>query len=49
MPWMRDRLPLLYVGGRLAAVGDLWIDSEFAADDGAPALRPQWRDRPRLY
>ena len=27
VPWMRERLPLVFVGGRLAAVGDLWIDA----------------------
>ena len=49
VPWMRDRLPLVYVGERLAAVGDLWIDVEFAAEAGAPALKPVWERRPRLF
>ncbi len=49
VPWMRDRLPLLYVGGRLAAVGDLWIDAEFVAPAGATALKPVWTARPRMY
>ena len=25
VPWMRGHIPLLYVGGELAAVGDLWL------------------------
>ena len=25
VPWMRERLPLLYSGGELVAVADLWI------------------------
>ncbi|HEU5468792.1 MAG TPA: tRNA lysidine(34) synthetase TilS [Steroidobacteraceae bacterium] len=49
VPWMRERLPLVFVGGRLAAVGDLWIDSEFAAPPGPPALKPVWSGRPRIY
>jgi tRNA(Ile)-lysidine synthase len=49
VPWMRDRLPLVYVGDRLAAVGDLWIDADFTAEPGAPALKPVWEARPRLY
>lgn len=49
VPWMRDRLPLVFVGDRLAAVGDLWIDTEFAAPAGVPALKPVWEARPRLY
>ena len=49
VPWMRDRLPLVYLGERLAAVGDLWIDVEFAAEPGAPALKPVWEGRPRIF
>lgn len=49
VPWMRDRLPLVFVGERLAAVGDLWIDADFAAPPGVPALKPVWEARPKLY
>ncbi len=49
VPWMRDRLPLVFVGDRLAAVGDLWIDVEFAAPPGVPALKPVWSGRPQIY
>ena len=48
VPWMRERLPLVFVGERLAAVGDLWIESELAAPAGVPALLPVWSDRPDL-
>lgn len=46
VPWMRDRLPLLYAGGRLVAVGDLWL-----ADDAAssPGVSLRWIDRPALH
>lgn len=49
VPWMRERLPLVYVGGRLAAVGDLWVDADFAAPAGVPALKPLWEGRPKLF
>lgn len=49
VPWMRERLPLLFVGSRLAAVGDLWIDAELAVAPGKPALRPVWSGRPELF
>ncbi|MBB3045939.1 tRNA(Ile)-lysidine synthase [Litorivivens lipolytica] len=29
-PWRRDRLPLIYLDGELAAVADLWICADFA-------------------
>jgi tRNA(Ile)-lysidine synthase len=40
VPWMRERVPLIYRGDELAAIGDLWI-SAAAAD--APASEPRWR------
>ena len=49
VPWMRERLPLLYVGSRLAAVGDLWIDAELSVAPGVPALAPVWSGRPELF
>ncbi len=49
VPWMRERLPLVYLGGQLAAVGDLWIDAGFAVPPGQPAWRPVWSGRPRIY
>ncbi len=49
VPWMRDRLPLVYVSNQLAAVGDLWIDVEFAVPPGQPALKPVWAGRPLIY
>ncbi len=48
VPWMRERLPLVFVGDRLAAVADLWIDADFAAPPGVPALAPLWSGRPDL-
>ncbi len=48
VPWMRERLPLVFVDGRLAAVADLWVDVEFAAPAGMPALMPVWDGRPQI-
>lgn len=42
-PWERPFLPLLYVGGELAAAGDALFCEGFAADPGEPALRLVWR------
>ena len=46
VPWMRDRLPLVYAGDRLVAVGDLWL-----ADDAAqsPGVALRWIGRPALH
>ena len=32
VPWMRERIPLIYIGEKLAAVGDLFVCEEFAAN-----------------
>jgi tRNA(Ile)-lysidine synthase len=48
VPWMRARLPLVFVGERLAAVGDLWMEAELVAPTGVPALKPVWSGRPEL-
>ena len=46
VPWMRDRMPLLYAGERLVAVADLWIDADFHTGRG---YAPRWIDHPALY
>lgn len=45
VPWMRDRIPLLYAQNELVAVGDLWIAAAYSAEKG---FLVQWRDRPCL-
>ena len=42
VPWMRDRVPLLYRGDELAAIGDLWLSADV---DAATASEPRWRVR----
>ena len=46
VPWMRERLPLIYAGEQLVAVADLWIAAEAASEPGT-AVR--WDDRPELF
>jgi tRNA(Ile)-lysidine synthase len=46
VPWMRERLPLVYAGEQLVAVADLWIAAEAASEPGT-AVR--WDDRPELF
>ena len=45
VPWMRDRLPLIYSGEQLVAVADLWMAADAVSEPGT-ALR--WDDRPEL-
>ncbi len=41
-PWLRERLPLVYVDDELAAVGDLWVCEPFAARSGESGTTLVW-------
>ncbi|MCC7413032.1 MAG: tRNA lysidine(34) synthetase TilS [Gammaproteobacteria bacterium] len=41
-PWQRDRLPLVYVDGELAAVAGHWVAASFAAAPASGALQLEW-------
>ncbi len=41
-PWLRDRLPLILDGERLAAVGDLWVERAYCSAGPDPAVRLRW-------
>ena len=42
LPWMRTNIPLIYVGGSLAAVGDLWLNRAHPAVVGSGGLATEW-------
>ena len=46
VPWMREKLPLLYSGGELVAVADLWIAAGVAAEPGTSI---KWKNRPAIH
>lgn len=46
VPWMRDRVPLIYAGDELVAVGDLWVAADGAS---SPGVAIRWSDRPALH
>ncbi|HYW03180.1 MAG TPA: tRNA lysidine(34) synthetase TilS [Gammaproteobacteria bacterium] len=48
VPWMRSRVPLLFVDGTLAAVATGWYAAGLAARPGTPALRLCWEGAPAL-
>jgi tRNA(Ile)-lysidine synthase len=42
-PWLRDRVPLIYIDDQLAAVGDYWVCDDFISPQGEPGLELIWR------
>lgn len=50
VPWMRERIPLLYRDEELVAVGDLWLaDAVRGSGAGARRWRVLWTDHPPLH
>lgn len=47
-PWLRDRIPLIYVGEELVAVGDLWISEKFKAGSNEKSISFLWQDSSEL-
>ncbi|PCI20209.1 MAG: tRNA lysidine(34) synthetase TilS [Piscirickettsiaceae bacterium] len=41
-PWARDRVPLIFINNKLAAVADLWCDESFLAKENEPACQIKW-------
>ena len=48
LPWMRERLPLIYTGDDLVAVAGLFVCAPFAAGKREPGLRIHWHGHPPL-
>jgi tRNA(Ile)-lysidine synthase len=46
VPWMRERLPLVYSGGELVAVADIWIAAGAISEPGTAV---QWKNRPPIH
>lgn len=42
-PWLRQRLPLVFCGGRLVAIADYWLDPGLEGRLAVTALRLVWR------
>jgi tRNA(Ile)-lysidine synthase len=41
-PWLRNRVPLIYIRGQLAAVGDLWVCEGFSVSEEEQGVVLQW-------
>ena len=49
VPWMRERVPLIYIGDELAAVAGMFVSAPFAAGKDEPGLRVEWLSHPQLH
>ena len=46
VPWMRDRIPLVFADGELVAVADLWLAAGAASK---PGVAVRWENRPPIH
>lgn len=49
LPWMRSNIPLIYAGEQLLAVGDIWVNHDFAARPDESGRVIVWRDHAALF
>lgn len=42
LPWLRDRIPLIYFENELIAVGDLWIEHKYSASQSESGWKIKW-------
>lgn len=48
-PWLRDRVPLIYIGNRLASVPGKWIDQEFYGKDDEDCWQIIWEGSEEIF
>ena len=48
LPWMRDAVPMVFAGGALVAVGDLWLDARWCVEGAALGLGLEWDAAPMI-
>jgi tRNA(Ile)-lysidine synthetase-like protein len=48
LPWWRNRIPLIWSGDTLVAIGDLWIAEEFSLRGPGAGVRIVWEQRPAI-
>jgi tRNA(Ile)-lysidine synthase len=46
VPWMRNRIPLVFAGDELVAVADLWLAADAVS---TPGVAIHWEDRPPIH
>ena len=49
LPWMRSRIPLLFDGDVLVAIGDLWLNADWLDKQKLPNFSVNWANKPLLF
>ena len=49
LPWMRSRIPLLFDGDVLVAIGDLWLNADWLDEQKRPNFSVNWSNKPLIF
>ncbi len=49
LPWMRSRIPLLFDGDVLVAIGDLWLNADWLDEQKCPNFSVNWANKPLIF
>ena len=49
LPWMRSRIPLLFEGDELVAIGDLWLNADWLDRRKLPNFAVNWNNKPLIF
>ncbi len=41
-PWLRERIPVIYIDGKIAAIADFWVSKDFYGRVGEPCIKLTW-------
>lgn len=41
-PWLRARVPVIYMGDKIAAIADFWVSKDFYGTVGEPCIKLTW-------
>ena len=45
-PWLRERMPVIYIEGEIAAIADLWVSKDFYGRAGESCIKLTWQQSP---
>ena len=49
LPWIRSRIPLLFEGEELVAIGDLWLNADWLERRKLPNFAVNWNNKPLIF
>jgi len=45
-PWLREKMPVIYIDDKIAAIADLWVSKDFYGKPNQPCIKLSWQQSP---